>query len=72
MIGRISEEYEVSVKDIEDIEDALWGFIRNTVTSCDFKNMDMETFKGTKKNFNIPKLGKFYANEPSFKRINKL
>ena len=58
--------------EVEKVIDLTYEFIRRTNQEADFKNMSLEEFRGAKKNFNIPGLGKFYAAEIKFKKINKL
>ena len=72
LIDYISEECGVLIKDVEEVEDWLYEFIRMNITCHDFSNMNLEEFRNAKKNFNIPKLGKFYASESIFKKINKI
>lgn len=63
---------EVTTTKVEEVIDSVYGFIRHTIKSIPMKDLSLEEFNKTKKNFNIPGLGKLYTTEKKFKRINKI
>jgi len=48
----------------------MYEFIKNTVESTEFADMDLEQFEKAKKNFNIPGLCKLFTSTKRFKKIN--
>lgn len=63
---------EVEVKEAEKVIDTMYEFIRHSIVDIPMKDLSLEEFNKTKKNFNIPGLGKLYTTEGKFKRINKI
>ena len=59
-------------KDIEKVIDLSYEFIGNTVNGIKFKEMGIEEFKATKKNFNMPGLFKLHTLDGKFVKMNKL
>jgi hypothetical protein len=72
IIKTISSENSISEKEVEKIIDLMYEFIYKKATSNDFTSMTLDEFKNTKKNFMIPELMKFYADEVIFKYLNKI
>lgn len=67
-----SKQCNVSEKDVEEVIDDMYEFIRSKAQEPEFSFMNLEEFQKTKKNFNIPALGKLYVSEGKFKHLNKL
>ena len=61
----------VSEEEVENMIDLTYEFIRHKIVELDMRNMSLEEFKHSKKNFNIPGLMKLYADERVFKKMNK-
>ena len=72
IIKTISNENSISEKEVENIIDSMYEFIYKKITSNEFSTMTLDEFKDTKKNFMIPELMKFYADEVIFKYLNKI
>jgi len=72
IIKTISNENSISEKEVEKIIDLMYEFIYKKVTSNEFASMTLDEFKNVKKNFMIPELMKFYADEIIFKYLNKI
>lgn len=67
-----ADECDSTAKDVEEIVDSMYEFIRSKVQEPNFPEMSIEELQKTKKNFNIPALGKLYVSEGKFKHLNKL
>ena len=61
---------KVEESDVEDVVDSMYEFVKNTVESIEFADMDLEQFEKSKKNFNIPGLCKLFVSTKRFKKIN--
>lgn len=72
IIKTISNENSISEKEVEKMIDSMYEFIYKKVTSNEFATMTLDEFKNAKKNFMIPELMKFYADEVIFKYLNKI
>lgn len=72
LINNVATKNNVDIKDVEEVVDSCYGFIKNTINNLEIKNMTFEEFMNTKKNFNLPKLFKLHASEKKFKHINKI
>ena len=72
IIKDVAANNNVTEKDVEKMVDSLYDFIYTTVTAPEYATMTLEEFKATKKNFMIPELMKFYADEAIFKKINRI
>ncbi len=72
LVSQVATEFNVSEKEIEDIVDAEGYFIRKTIQAIPYKEMSLEEYRNTKKNFNLPGLCKLYTSERGFININKL
>lgn len=69
---KMSEELSLPTKEIERMIDSIGSFIRNTTHNINAKELTLEQFDNTKKNFNIPGLGKLYTSRKRFIQINKI
>lgn len=67
----IKNKENVSLKELEDIIESPFHFARETTKKMDFKEMTLEEFRNTEKNFNLPGFGKLYAKEEIFYNLNK-
>ena len=72
IIKTISNENSISEKEVENMIDSMYEFIYKKATSNEFSTMTLNEFKDAKKNFMIPELMKFYADEVIFKYLNKI
>lgn len=60
---------KVSSKEVEEIIDSMYKFIYNTTPTLKLKSKSLEEIENTKKNFNIPGIGKLYFNIKRFTKI---
>lgn len=67
-----ADECNVGILEVESVVESAYKFIYEAITPIPFKDMSLEEFKNTKKNFTMPGLFKLYADEGRFIRINKL
>ncbi len=67
-----SEHCNVTEEEVEKVIDLTYEFIRYKIQSQNFSSMNLEEFQQSKKNFNLPALGKLYVSEGKFKHLNKL
>ena len=73
LLKSVSEKNETTQEEAELCIDSMYMFIRSTIQSIPFKEMkSLEEFRNTKKNFNIPALGKLYTIENMFVKINNI
>lgn len=72
ILEELAQRYNLTVKEVEEIVESPYKFMRETISNIDFKNMTEEEFNNTKKSFNIPSMFKFYPSKNAFKKINKL
>lgn len=71
ILSEIKEDEGVPIKEQEKIIEAPFQFARDILRELDIKDMSLEEFRNTKKNFNIPGFGKLYAKEEIFYNLNK-
>lgn len=73
IISDLQEKYNCSREEILEIINSPFQFIRKTVKDLDFTSIETEEeLEKLKTNFNIPKIGKLYANFYNIKRINNV
>lgn len=72
MFKEVAEDNSVTVAEVIDIFESQFAFIRETIKKIDFKDMSEEEFNNTKKNFNIPNIGKLYTNYRILEYLNNL
>ena len=71
-INSIADKAELSRKEVEEIVLSQFSFIREKTGDMDLpKGLTRREFDNIKTNFNIPCIGKLYANYFVYKRINK-
>lgn len=71
-IKKLSEKYKLEENIINSIVESPFIFIRKTISSIDFENVQTEEqFLDKALNFNIPCIGKMYGNIYNFKRLKK-
>ena len=66
IIRKMSEELGVPFDICVQAYMSQWHFILEKVNSIDLRNMSVEEFRRTKKNFNIPSIGKLCVTEKKF------
>lgn len=72
IVKKLAEKYNVTYDEASDIIESLFIFIRRTITSLDIQSIETEEqFIEITKNFNIPNIGKLYANIYNFKKYKK-
>lgn len=71
ILKELSEEYGVSVKELEEIYESQWEFIAETAADIDFDEIEEEAFGDLKTNFNIPSIGKLYTNFNKVKNVRE-
>jgi len=70
IIKELSERYNLTKKEILEIVESPFKFIRKEIKELEFQGDEtQEEFETKIKNFNIPSLGKLYGNYYNFKRI---
>lgn len=71
IIKHLSEKYEISEEEIIEIVYSPFIFIRSIIKNIILTGKEtQEEFLKKTKNFNIPSIGKLYANYFNFKRLN--
>lgn len=71
IINSLSEKFNLSKEEIMEIVESPFIFIRNEIKKIDLiGNETEEEFNSKTKNFNIPSIGKLYANYSNFKKLN--
>lgn len=72
LVEEIAEKHGVELSQAREVRDSMFSFIRKEIGKIDYTGVDTEEeFDKIKKNFNIPKLGKLYANYYNLKSIKK-
>lgn len=70
ILSEIKEDNSISIKELEKIVESPFQFARDILREIEIKDMSLEEFRNTKKNFNIPGFGKLYAKEEIFRKVN--
>jgi len=72
IVKALALKYGVEIDQVTQIIESPFKFIRKTISSVDVPNIKTEEeFLEKCKNFNIPYIGKMYANVYSFKKFKK-
>ena len=71
ILVNLKNEENITLKELENIIESPFKFAREITKNIEFKEMSLEEFKNTKKNFNMPGFGKLYAKEEIFYNLNK-
>lgn len=71
VIDKVSRELCVDRKTVGLVYLSYWRFIKNRASSVPLKTMTYEEFLNTKVNFNIPFIGKLYADYNEIKKYRK-
>jgi len=69
---QVAEEFNIPEETVEDIFTSQFEFARSIIESYNFRELTMEEFKNTKKNFFFPKLFKLYASDKQKERIENI
>jgi hypothetical protein len=72
LVRDVATNNNVADKDVEMVVDLSYDFVNNTISAINFKEMSVEEFRNTKKNFNMPGLFKLHTLEGKFVKMNKL
>ncbi len=65
----LRETHSLTEKQIEDIVESSYSFIRKTIIEIPYHESDVEDFDKIKKAFNMPGLCKFYPSKTVYKKI---
>jgi len=69
---KVAKKHNLTVQEVEAINESQFKFIRETMRGIDFKKMDGSNWDQFKTNFNLKYLGKLYINPFTvFKNNNK-
>lgn len=72
IVRNIAIKYGLEIEQAEEIIESPFKFIRKTITKVDLQAIETEEeFITQFKNFNIPYIGKMYANIYNFKKFKK-
>jgi hypothetical protein len=72
IVKKLAAKYNIETDEVMKIIESPFVFIRKTITNIDLQSIETEEeFKQKLKNFNIPGIGKLYANIYSFKKYKK-
>lgn len=71
IIRKMSEDLGVPYDVCVQAYMSQWHFILETLGSIDMKSMTVEELKHTKRNFNIPSIGKLCVTEKRFNGVKK-
>lgn len=64
-------KYNLPEKDIEQIINSLFDFIRKTISNSNIENMDYEEIIKSKVNFIFPSFGTLHINKKKLLRIKE-
>ena len=67
IIEQMSKELGVPYDVCVDAYMSQWKFIKEKLRTFELKGMSIEQFRETKKNFNLPSIGKLCVTEKKFK-----
>lgn len=68
----VSEKLGIPEKDIKEIYESYWFFIRDHITRLPLKdNLNENAFNKLKVNINIPSIGKLYCTWDRYRTIKK-
>lgn len=71
IIKSLTKKHECEQKQITEVINSPFSFIRNITKTFDFTEIKTkEELEKMNTNFNIPRIGKLYANYYNIKRIN--
>ncbi len=71
LISELSRKYDLSERQVIEITNSPFEFIRSTISNIKFNGDETEEeFNNKAKNFNIPRIGKMYSLYSNFKKIN--
>ena len=71
-IKEIAEKYNITYEEAKAIISSQFSFIRKKLSNMEFEDgLTSEEFEKKKTNFNIPAIGKLYASNYLYNRIQK-
>tara|TARA_R110000851_G_C12704482_1_gene526499 strand:+ start:169 stop:462 length:294 start_codon:yes stop_codon:yes gene_type:complete len=71
IVQELSHKHNLTESQVIEIIDLPFKFIRKEITKIEFTGEEtQEEFESKGKNFNIPAIGKLYANYYNFKYVN--
>lgn len=70
VLKEVATQEDITIAEVEKVVDLTHKFIYNTITAIPFKEMTLEEFRNTKKNFILPSLCKLFAEEARFYNMN--
>ncbi len=68
---KVAEAHNLTIQEVKAINESQFKFIRETMRSIDFKEMDESNWENFKTNFNLKYLGKLYINPFTVFKNNK-
>jgi len=68
-ISDASKELGLEYSLVESVYKSYWLFIRQTLSTQDLDNLSKEELQAKAANFNIPYIGKLYANYNKYKYV---
>ena len=72
-LKEIANKYNITTDEAIEVVSSMYAFIKEKTGELDFgTTLTEEEFLKIKSNFNIPCIGKFYANYYIYKRYNKI
>lgn len=71
IIEKMSKELDVPYDVCVQAYMSQWHFISEKINSMTIKDMTLEEFQKTKRNFNIPSIGKLCITEKKFQNIQR-
>ena len=69
---RLATKYNLPYEQLKEIEDAPYNFIKEVVSSIEFRDLEPGQVDMLKTNFSIKYLGKLYTTEARVKHVNNL
>lgn len=73
LVNKLAKKYNLTPEQVIEIKNSPFEFIRKTTKDLNFENINSEEeFNNLKTNFNIPRLGKLYANFFNLKHIKNV
>lgn len=71
IISKVAEELGVPYEVCKDAYMSQWHFILEKLGTYNLREMSIEEFRQTKRNFNLPSIGKFCVTERKFLSTKK-
>ena len=69
---KLAAKYNIPYETLKEIEDSPYKFMKEVVSSIDFRDLEDGEVKLLKTNFSLKYLGKLYTTEGRVKHVNNL